>query len=80
MTAPKATSASSAPAPEEGGALKLVVGIALLGMIALLAIEAIECAYRVRRAGGLRAWWRLPHPPQHYNQPGLARANQRKED
>ncbi len=59
-------------APEEGHALKVVVGIALFGIVALVVIEAIEWAHRVRRAGGLTAWWSLTP-----RQPG---AEQRKDD
>ena len=60
-------------APEKGRPLKLVVGLSVLGIVGFVTIEAFECAHRVRRAGGLRAWWR--RPPL-----GSARADQRKAD
>eukprot|EP01043_Picozoa_sp_COSAG02_P099987 COSAG02_NODE_36083_length_459_cov_0.969444_1_plen_78_part_10 len=51
-------------APEEGHALKVVVGIALFGVVALMVIEVIEWAHRIRRVGGLTTWWS--------HQPGMA--------
>ena len=73
--APAPTTADTAP--EKGRPLKLVVGISVLGIVGFVAIEAFECAHRVRRAGGLRAWW--GHSPPH-GQPDFARADQRKAD
>ena len=60
-------------APEKGRPLKLVVGLSVLGIVGFVTIEAFECAHRVQRAGGLRAWWRRPPA-------GSARADQRKAD
>lgn len=54
---------------EEGRALKLVVSIALLGILAVAIIEVLECVHRVQRAGGFRAWWRVA--PQ-YPRPSVA--------
>jgi hypothetical protein len=64
-----------AAAPEDGHALKVVVGIALFGIAALMVIEAIEWAHRLRRTGRLTgAWW--PNPTE----PDMAGADQRKVD
>ena len=66
-------------APEDGKALKVVVGIALVGLIALAVIEALECAHRVRRAGGLSRWWHRP-TPQRPAAAAAAAAGQSKDD
>ena len=44
--------------PEEGHALKLVLGLAGVALLLLAIFVPIETAYDIRRAGGVRAWLR----------------------
>ena len=49
-------------APEDAHGLKVVVGLACLGLIALAVIELLELEHRVRKAGGVSAWWSAETP------------------